>query len=195
MTRFFINRCKNTLRFGAAAALWFVAGPTCVPSTASQDDAANEQVVVIPATSGPAQLALTGVTDDFGRYVASGELTYAGGDQEGAQSGTGVAVVRAEDGDMIVADLTAEPQADGSTAFTFHWRDSVTFSDGTVVATDGRFVQTRPPGLVRIYRCDQCCTRVCALPPFDGDCRYVCIPCNCRYVEVSGTRSPPGGGF
>src|SRR5207245_4169734 len=32
----------------------------------------------------------------------------------------------------------------------FSWRDSVEFSDGTVVASTGHFVKERPPGLVVI---------------------------------------------
>jgi len=187
-------RCRKVVLVCLVAVGWFCAGPECVPTTANTEDTStrDEQLVVIPSTSGPSQIALTGTTEEFGRYIASGEITYAESEEEGPQSGTGVAVVQAEDGDVIVADLTSEPQEDGTTNFTFHWRDSVMFSNGTVVPTTGRFVDERPPGLVRVYRCGVCCTKVCALPPFD-DCRFVCYSCNCRYVVVEGgTRSPPG---
>lgn len=187
------GRHRDTVLLGLVAALCGLAG--CIPpvSAAGDTTAEDEQVVVVPASDdgAPSQFALTGKTAEFGRYIASGEITYVGGEQEGAQSGTGIAIVQAEDGAVIVADVSSDPLEDGSTSFTFHWRDSVMFSDGTVVETTGRFVEDRPPGLVRRYVCSNCCTRVCALPPFN-DCRYVCVPCNCRYVFVSETRSPPG---
>ena len=150
-------------------------------------------MVVTPTERGPYQIAFTGSTPDFGRYTATGEITYAGGDQEGPQAGTGVAAVQAEDGDVIVADLSCQPKDDGDTDFVFHWRDSITVSDGTVVQTTGQFVENKPPGLVSEYRCGVCCTKVCALPPFNN-CRFVCHSCNCRYVLVDdkNPRTPPG---
>jgi hypothetical protein len=31
-------------------------------------------------------------------------------------------------------------------SWVIHWRDAVTFGDGTTVASTGRFVDHRPPG-------------------------------------------------
>jgi hypothetical protein len=31
-----------------------------------------------------------------------------------------------------------------------HWRNAVTFSEGTTVASTGRFVDHRPPGIIAI---------------------------------------------
>lgn len=153
----------------------------------------NERVEVTPTEKGPYQIAFSGSTPEFGQYTATGEITYAGGDQEGPQAGTGVAALQAEGGDVIVADLSCQPKDGGDTDFTFHWRDSITLSDGTVVSSTGQFIENKPPGLVTEFRCSVCCIQVCAPPPFN-DCRFVCHSCNCRNVVIDSKnpRTPPG---
>ena len=61
-------------------------------------------------------------------------------------------VLTAANGDRLVGvvtwDIGAEQNESHTTHIHFSWRDSVTFSDGTVVSNSGRFVDNRPPGLV-----------------------------------------------
>ena len=46
--------------------------------------------------------------------------------------------------DWEVAPVVADAS---TTAIHFSWRDAVEFSDGTIVASTGRFEHDRPPGL------------------------------------------------
>ena len=56
--------------------------------------------------------------------------------------------------DLLVGVVEWDADAEGDGLRTSHihfsWRDSVQFSDGTVVDSTGRFVKDRPPGLVVI---------------------------------------------
>jgi hypothetical protein len=49
---------------------------------------------------------------------------------------------------VVTWDIAAPENDIHNTSIHFSWRDSVTFSDGTVVGNTGRFVTDRPPGLV-----------------------------------------------
>jgi hypothetical protein len=60
----------------------------------------------------------------------------------------GVAVLAAADGDLIVGVVSCQVDASGAGQMHFSWRDSVEFSDGTVVSNTGRFQRKRPPGVV-----------------------------------------------
>jgi hypothetical protein len=66
--------------------------------------------------------------------------------------GGGVVVFEAADGDLLVGavEWVIEPAIEGfrTSSIHFSWRDSVEFADGTDVASTGRFVDDRPPGLV-----------------------------------------------
>lgn len=152
---------------------------------------ADEQVLIVPSAQGPSRLSMTGTTTEFGRFVATGEITFPADEQGQLQDGTGIAVVQAEDGDQIVADVTARIGDEGNTEYTLHWRDSVTFSDGAVVQTTGRFVDDKPPGLTQQYICSSvCCVEVCPPPIITLGCRDVCFPCNCRWVFVDRPVGP-----
>jgi hypothetical protein len=103
---------------------------------------------------GPAPFVLSGTASHLGRYECYGEVEFLPGEDEGSLIGDGVAVFEAANGDLLVGVVTWEVDADGDEFRTSHihfsWRDSVEFSDGTVVPSTGRFVHDRPPGLVVI---------------------------------------------
>lgn len=100
---------------------------------------------------------LRGLQPRLGEFTADGEVDFRAGEQEGSLIGEGVAVFETANGDKLVGVVTwyAGPEdADGERAsdIEFRWRDSVEFSDGTVVVSDGQFEnpEDRPPGLVVI---------------------------------------------
>ena len=157
-------------------------GAECAPTPAPADNvqaqqeeaAAQEQALIMKGLGGISQFTVTGSNSDFGRYVALGEVTLVPGQEAGVlQEGTGVAMLKAENGDAIVAEVTCQV-TDTGMDFTFHWRDSVTFSTGSTVSNTGAFVEQRPPGLSlrKIggysfssdgagYVCKQCCENTC----------------------------------
>lgn len=167
-------------------------GAECAPTPAPADNtqvqqeqsAAQEQAVIMKGLGGISQITVTGSNSDFGRYLALGEVTLAPGQEAGVlEEGTGVGLLRAENGDVIVAEVTCQV-TDTGIDVTFHWRDSVTFSTGFTVSNTGAFVDQRPPGLsIRKiggysnssdgagYVCKQCCETAC-LP--SGVCGTFC---------------------
>jgi hypothetical protein len=102
----------------------------------------------------PTPFTLEGTASHLGRFSCYGEVEFVPGDEEGTLVGTGVAVFVAANGDLIVANVAWDVDAgDGEflpSRIHFSWRDSVEFSDGTVVSSDGHFVKNRPAGLVVI---------------------------------------------
>jgi len=103
---------------------------------------------------GPSTFTLEGTASHLGKYTCHGEVSFAPGEEEGTLLGDGVAVFEAANGDLLVGVVSWEVDADDEEFRTSHihfsWRDAVEFSDGTVVASTGRFVDDRPPGLVVI---------------------------------------------
>ena len=101
---------------------------------------------------GPSPYALEGIVSHLGNFQAYGEVEFGPGDEEGSMIGTGPVMFKAANGDRLVgvATWTVDPSDDGLSEAHVHfgWRDSVTFSDGTVASNTGRFVKARPPGLV-----------------------------------------------
>lgn len=99
---------------------------------------------------------LNGTNSDIGDYVAEGEVTFQAGDEPDALIGAGVAVFTDTDGDQLVAELqwplSAEQNDQREGDIEFHWRDSVTFTNGAVADSTGKFADEgiRPPGLVVI---------------------------------------------
>ena len=97
---------------------------------------------------------LRGTEPDLGDYTARGEVTFQAGAAAGTLAGTGVAVFTLANGDQLVADVSwpldlgqDQPQA---SQIEFHWRDAVTFSDGSSFASTGKFADpaNRPAGLL-----------------------------------------------
>jgi len=130
-----------------------VIGPS-EPQLAEQRD--NFEGTAEFSTEKTTPFTLQGTEPHIGDYTARGEATFRPGDLEGTLIGEGVAVFETTDGDLLAGVLTWE--ADGeeggerASEMRFSWRDSVEFSDGTVVQSTGRFAdaEDRPPGLVVI---------------------------------------------
>ena len=103
---------------------------------------------------GPSTFTLKGTASHLGQYMCYGEVSFAPGEDEGTLLGEGVAVFEAANGDLLVGVVDWDVLADGDELRTSHihfsWRDAVEFSDGTIVASSGRFEHDRPPGLVVI---------------------------------------------
>lgn len=97
---------------------------------------------------GPSPFVLNGTASHLGKYTCHGELEFVPGEIPGSQEGHGVAVFEVANGDLLVGVVTLELDADGTGHMEFSWRDSVEFSDETIVYTTGRFVDSRPPGAV-----------------------------------------------
>src|SRR6185503_21311642 len=104
------------------------------------------------SAEGPAPFVLTGKASHLGKFSAYGEVAFVPGEEEGSLIGDGVVVFEAANGDLLVGVVTWNVDAaEGdfrTSSIGFHWRDSVEFSDGTVMTSTGRFVESRPPGLV-----------------------------------------------
>ena len=105
------------------------------------------------STEGTSRFALEGTASHLGRFTAHGEVEFLPG-SNGSLVGEGVVVFRAANGDLLVGVVTWEAAAEAKGSRTSHihfsWRDAVTFSDGRVVSSTGRFAGDRPPGLVVI---------------------------------------------
>lgn len=100
------------------------------------------------STDGPSPFVLEGTASHLGRYTCIGEVDFSPGTEAGTLEGEGVAAIRAVNGDLIVGVVSWEVDADGNGHIAFSWRDSIQFSDGTVVSSTGRFVKSRPAGAV-----------------------------------------------
>jgi hypothetical protein len=103
---------------------------------------------------GVVPFTLEGNASHLGKFTAYGEVEFIPGVEDGTLEGEGVAVFTAANGDLLVGVVTWDVGADESgfrtSGLHFAWRDVVEFSDGTVVSNTGRFVDSRPPGLVVI---------------------------------------------
>jgi hypothetical protein len=97
---------------------------------------------------------LEGNASHLGDFTAYGEVAFVPGAEQGTLLGEGVAVLTAADGDLLVGVVSWQVggETDGmrGAGLHFSWRDSVQFSDGTVVSSTGHFTKDRPPGLVVI---------------------------------------------
>jgi hypothetical protein len=108
-----------------------------------------------PLLVNPVPFTLEGTASHLGDFTARGEVVFVPGDMEGSLVGEGVVVFTAANGDLLVGVTQWEvdptdPHGLSGASIHMSWRDSVTFSDGTVVANTGHFVKSRPPGLVVI---------------------------------------------
>jgi hypothetical protein len=97
---------------------------------------------------------LAGEASHLGKFTSHGEVVFTPGQQPGTLVGNGVVLLKAANGDLLAGvvtwDVGAVNSDHRSAGIHFSWRDNVTFSDGTVASTTGRFVTDRPPGLVVI---------------------------------------------
>jgi len=103
---------------------------------------------------GLSSFTLQGTASHLGLFTAYGEVEFVPGEEQGSLDGEGVVVFEAANGDLLVGVVSWDVAGQGGNFRTsqlhFSWRDSVQFSDGTVVDSTGRFVNDRPPGLVVI---------------------------------------------
>lgn len=118
-----------------------------------QDD--NFTGTITFATEKPTPFELKGTSPDMGEFTAKGEVTFHEGITPGSLLGEGVAVFETIDGSRIVAVVTwpVDPGEEmRESNIEFRWRDSVTFSDGSVEESTGKFADPdqRPAGLVVI---------------------------------------------
>jgi hypothetical protein len=95
---------------------------------------------------GVAVLRLIGTAEALGKFSCYGEIVFIPWNEDGTLLGTGVVAFTAANGLQLVGVIAAGIDADGDFSAEIHWRDDVTFSDGTTVASSGRFVEHRPPG-------------------------------------------------
>jgi hypothetical protein len=106
------------------------------------------------ADDGPSPFSLSGEASHLGNFTAEGEVTFGPVGNDGSMLGEGPVVFTAANGDLLVGTVTWSVDTRGgkehTTSLSFHWADSVTFDDGEEVASTGRFVDDRPPGLVVI---------------------------------------------
>jgi hypothetical protein len=95
---------------------------------------------------GPAAYALSGHASHLGKYSAVGEVLFGRVDGDGVVTGQGPVAIRSANGDMLTGIAVWTVHPGGSGVIRFSWRDEVTFSDGSRVATSGRFAASRPAG-------------------------------------------------
>ncbi|HSZ60131.1 MAG TPA: twin-arginine translocation signal domain-containing protein [Tepidisphaeraceae bacterium] len=149
------SRRKFLTTMGVAAGAVAVGGPLANLAIAeSPVELKNWEGTIDFSTTGISPFTLSGTASHLGQFTATGEVMFVPGQSQGSLVGTGVVAFTAADGDMLVGvvtwDADAEVDAQRSSGIHFSWRDSVQFSDGTVVSSTGRFAQSRPPGLVVI---------------------------------------------
>src|SRR3954469_16905880 len=78
--------------------------------------------------NGPSEFTLEGNSTHLGKFQAYGEIDLAIGDTVA----DGVVVFRAANGDLLVGVTTWNVADVNASGLAFHWKDFVTFSDGTV---------------------------------------------------------------
>jgi hypothetical protein len=142
-----MNRFPSVRRIAAAVAV--LAG-VAIPMPAPADPIIKIQgrgTLTLDA-DGLAVLRLAGAASELGRYVCYGEVAFELDDEDGSLDGTGPVAFTAADGDRLVGIVSWHIDPDGTGQATFRWRDDVTFADGTVVLSTGRFADRRPPGAV-----------------------------------------------
>ena len=91
---------------------------------------------------------LEGTSSHLGKFTAYGEVDF----DPDAEVAEGVVVFTAANGDQLVGITTWVAGEEDTAGLHFSWRDSVTFSDGTVAHSTGHFAdaKNRPAGLVVI---------------------------------------------
>jgi hypothetical protein len=107
-----------------------------------------------PVAENRSWFELAGTASHLGLFTAFGEVELLPVGDGGDMVGAGPVVFTAANGDLLVGVVTWDvgDAADGNHPARLHisWRDAVTFSDGTSFTNTGRFVDSRPPGLVVI---------------------------------------------
>jgi hypothetical protein len=110
----------------------------------------NGTATLIEAPTGLWALHMEGTASHLGKFTCDGELALFPGQIDGTTEGIGVAAFTAANGDVLVAHVDYQVDADGVTQTHFKWQDSITYNDGRTVNSTGRFVDNRPAGLIQI---------------------------------------------
>jgi len=135
-------------------AVVLLVGTTPRPAAAESPVKMKKFIGAIDVTAeGVTPFTLAGNASHLGNFTAYGEVEFVPGEEPGSLVGLGVVVFEAANGDLLVGNVAWEVAAGGdfrASRIHFSWRDAVEFSNGTVVANTGRFVDDRPPGLVVI---------------------------------------------
>jgi hypothetical protein len=127
-----------------------------VPNVLADKPKASGQIDFSDTTMTQATFTLGGTEKQIGRYTSYGELDFVASEDEGTLNGSGVVVLTAANGDLLVGAATSQLNiANGQADFHFSWRDSITLRDGTTVSNTGKFLKHRPPGLVVIATAEQ----------------------------------------
>lgn len=149
MKWFMISRRKNLITM--VALLAFCARSATPAIAQSPVKLQNWGGTIDYVEDGITTFALGGQASHLGQFTAYGEAELDPA-ADGSLAVDGVVVFKAANGDLIVGVVTIEAGADGVGPMHFSWRDSVEFSDGTIVSSTGRFADAkgRPPGLVVI---------------------------------------------
>jgi hypothetical protein len=133
-------------------AAWLACGTSPAVAAKSPVKMTKLEGTVDLSAGSPFPYVLEGNASHLGKYEAYGEVEFEPGEEDGSQVGEGPVVFVAANGDLLVGfatwDVSAEADDVSEAHIHFAWRDSVEFSDGTIVANTGRFVKDRPPGLV-----------------------------------------------
>jgi len=134
-----VNLFIATLALTACAAF----PPTAVAESAVEIQGTGSLSM---SDSGAGVLRLSGTASHLGKFRCFAEIVFLPGDEQNSLDGEGVAAFTAANGDMLVGVIAWHIHADGTGQIEFHWRDSVTFGDGSMVASSGHFADHRPPG-------------------------------------------------
>jgi hypothetical protein len=103
---------------------------------------------------GPVPFTLVSSASHLDKFTSYGEVQFVPGAQPGTLIGKGVVVLRVANGDQLVGVVSCDVGRvvgdQRPTNMLFSWRDSVRFSDGTVVTNTGQFEDEQPQNLVVI---------------------------------------------
>ena len=148
-----MNRPFNR-RWALGALAASVASLTVATRTAFASKSAvkmkNWQGTIDYVPDGPSPFTMEGTASHLGHFTAVGEVTLVPVDESCLMLGAGSVVFTSANGALLVGATEWVVNGEEISEMQYHWRDSVEFSDGTVVTNTGRFVTDRPPGLVVI---------------------------------------------
>jgi hypothetical protein len=135
--------------------LTVVSAGSVAPAHAESPVKLQTAVIMVDDMEAPlSPLTIEGTVSHLGRITGDGEISFGEGEEWGISEGVGVVGLVAANGDHLAGIITIEvyPFEDGEADAEIHisWRDSVTFADGSVFRSTGRFAKSRPPGVIAL---------------------------------------------
>jgi len=88
-------------------------GVCAAPTRAQVEGKPPGEAAIDFSADGPSPFLLAGTAPHFGRFACYGEIDFQPGVAEGSLDGTGVAVLAAADGDLIVGVVSCQLDANG----------------------------------------------------------------------------------